>query len=395
MITKATKILVLDANQRSALAATRSLGRQLDATIITADDTVDALAKHSQFSHSYTQYPSPRLEPNAFCEWLVHFITENNISEIYPMTEITSQLVLMQREQLSPCKIPFTDYQNVLAIADKWRLVNLAEKLDIPYPKTQYFKNSSEFNLSAVDSFPLVLKPCVSHIWLGDKWLSTSVHIVDDNVELANLLENKEYFINHPFMLQEFIPGHGAGIFALYNQGDAVTFFAHKRIREKPPGGGVSVLSESCSCDPTQMSYAKALLDSVKWHGVAMIEFRIDEGGRPYLMEINTRFWGSLQLSIDSGVDFPFLLHQITCNEEPEPTRYYKSGQRLRWLLGDLDSLYLVLRSRKYSWRKKLLGILSFLYPRPTTRHEINRLDDMGPAWFELKSYIGNFLNQR
>ena len=28
----------------------------------------------------------------------------------------------------------------------------------------------------------------------------------------------------------------------------------------------------------------------------------------PYLMEVNGRFWGSLQLAIDAGVDFPALL---------------------------------------------------------------------------------------
>ena len=395
-MTNTTKILILDANQRSSLAATRSLGRQIDAIIISADDTLDALAKHSRFSQDYAQYPSPQREPAAFCRWLIHFVTENNISVIYPMTEITSQLVLMQRDKLGRCKIPFADYQSVLAIADKWSLVNLAEKLDIPYPETRYFGNSSEFSFSSVSSFPLVLKPCLSHIWLGDQWLSTTVHIVNNTIELEELLADKEYFKNHPFMLQEFIPGHGAGIFALYNQGEAITFFAHKRMREKPPGGGVSVLSESRRCDPDQLRYAKALLDSVKWHGVAMIEFRVDEDGTPYLMEINTRFWGSLQLSIDSGIDFPFLLHQITCGEKPESAKNYRVGQRLRWLLGDLDSLYLVLRSQKYSWREKCSRILDFLTPHPTTtRHEINRLTDMGPAWFELRLYFHNFLGKR
>ena len=48
------------------------------------------------------------------------------------------------------------------------------------------------------------------------------------------------------------------------------------------------------------------LLDELNWHGVAMVEFKVTEDGTPYLMEINTRFWGSLQLAIDAGVDFPY-----------------------------------------------------------------------------------------
>lgn len=396
MMTNANNILILDANQRSALAATRSLGKQLNTVIITADSTPAALAQHSCFSTRYMQYPSPQVTPKAFCQWLIDFVADNNISAVYPMTEVSSQLVMMQREQLGECKIPFADYKTVLSIANKWHLVNLAEKLNIPHPTTQVFSNSAEFTLSAITDFPLVLKPCLSHIWLEDKWLSTSVHVVDNKAELEDLLQNKAYFKHHPFMLQEFIPGHGAGIFALYNKGDAVTFFAHQRVREKPPGGGVSVLSASQPCDPSQLHYAKALLDGVKWHGVAMVEFRIGEDGTPYLMEVNTRFWGSLQLSIDAGVDFPFLLHQITFGENPEPARDYTVGQRLRWLLGDVDSLYLVLRSQKYTWQEKLARMAAFLTPHPgTTRHEVNRLGDLGPAWFELKTYVANLRGTR
>ena len=41
------------------------------------------------------------------------------------------------------------------------------------------------------------------------------------------------------------------------------------------------------------------------------IEFRIDSrDGVPKIMEVNPRFWGSLQLSILSGVDFPYLLYK-------------------------------------------------------------------------------------
>ncbi len=392
----ASTVLILDANQRSALAATRSLGKQLNTVIITADETPIALAQHSLFSTRYVQYPSPRLAPTAFCQWLVGFVADHNISAVYPMTEISSQLVMMHKEQLGECKIPFADYKTVMSIANKWHLVNLAEKLDIPHPATEVFSNSAEFSLSAVTHFPVVLKPCLSHIWLEGEWLSTAVHIVDHADQLEELLNTKAYFKHHPFMLQEFIPGHGAGIFALYNKGEAVTFFAHQRIREKPPGGGVSVLSASRPCDPSQLRYAKALLDGVNWHGVAMVEFRISEDGTPYLMEVNTRFWGSLQLSIDAGVDFPSLLHQITFGENPTPARDYTEGQRLRWLLGDVDSLYLVLRSQKYSWQQKLRRMVDFLTPHPsTTRHEVNRLGDLGPAWFELKEYIGDLLRRR
>ena len=40
-----------------------------------------------------------------------------------------------------------------------------------------------------------------------------------------------------------------------------------------------------------------------------MVEFKTDnQTGEPVLMEVNGRFWGSLQLATDAGVDFPRLL---------------------------------------------------------------------------------------
>jgi hypothetical protein len=108
-------------------------------------------------------------------------------------------------------------------------------------------------------------------------------------------------------------------------------------------------------------------------------------------MEVNTRFWGSLQLAIDAGVDFPKLLLQSSLTDAaPASPQNYKIGQRLRWLLGDLDNLYLTFR-RSNDLKSKVLAVLHFLTPHPLiTRHEINRWSDLKPALFELKNYFRN-----
>lgn len=119
-----------------------------------------------------------------------------------------------------------------------------------------------------------------------------------------------------------------------------------------------------------------------------MVEFRVSDDGTGYLMEINPRFWGSLQLAIDSGVDFPWLLY-LACKGEALPAPKIRQ-RRLRWLLGDLDRLYLVFKSSgsDYSALKKLYEFLRFLKPNLRTRHEVNRLSDLRPFWFEIKQYV-------
>jgi predicted ATP-grasp superfamily ATP-dependent carboligase len=384
-------VLVLDANQRSALAVTRSLGRHREIEVLAADETPTALAGSSKYCSRYLRYPSPATQPADFCRWLAERVAIDDIAMLFPTTEITSRLLLTQVGQLGSCKLPFADLDTVLALADKWKLVNLAEKLGIPHPRSQFFHHGEDFTGYQPAAYPVVVKPCLSQIWLGDRWLNSSVHIARSPAELQALIAGKSYLRQHPFMLQEFIPGHGAGVFALYDRGRPLTFFTHRRLREKPPAGGVSVLCESAMPDPRMLDMARRLLDAANWHGVAMVEFRVTPAGEPYLMEVNARFWGSLQLAIDAGIDFPHLLYRITNGEQLAEVAPYRIGQRLRWLLGDVDSLYLTLRDREqFSVGDKCRRLLDFLTPHPfSTRHEIGRLDDLGPAWFEVKQYLG------
>ena len=73
-----------------------------------------------------------------------------------------------------------------------------------------------------------------------------------------------------------------------------------------------------------------------------MLEYKQDHrSGVPFLMEVNGRFWGSLQLAVDAGVDFPYLCCQLALGQAPDVPASYTVGVRSRWLLGDLDHLLL------------------------------------------------------
>jgi predicted ATP-grasp superfamily ATP-dependent carboligase len=384
-------ILVLDAGQRSALAVTRSLGRLPDVTISTADFTTHALAGCSAFSRQYLVSPNPIEAPEAYISWIDALTHQIEFALVLPVTEVTSQLLLMNEKRLPKVRLAFTSYDNVMQIADKGNLVKLAQQLNMPVPKSEWFANWSELNADLI-AYPCVIKPCLSKIYTANGWISTAVRILCNDADLKSALANSPYLQTSPFMIQEFIPGSGAGIFCLFHHGRPAVFFAHKRLREKPPQGGVSVLSESVSPNLDLQNQAEKLLSGANWHGVAMVEFRIAEDGTAYLMEVNTRFWGSLQLAIDAGVDFPGLMVSNELGLGLKPPITYKVGQRLRWLLGDLDSLYIYLKSN-YSKRQKLTRCLQFCIPDFLhTRHEINRFSDLNPALFELKQYINQFL---
>ncbi|MET0050478.1 MAG: ATP-grasp domain-containing protein, partial [Candidatus Thiodiazotropha sp.] len=224
----------------------------------------------------------------------------------------------------------------------------------------------------------------------------THVEYADNHEQLSHKLKALDP-LAYPVVLQERVVGTGAGAFYCYNKGACVAKFAHARIREKPPSGGVSVVRESRLVDPTVDKYSQALLSKLNWHGVAMVELKIDQSdGSAYLMEINGRFWGSLQLAIDAGVDFPDIL--INMDKESsiyEDQKPYKIGVKSRWFWGDVDLLLLYLLKSERSLNLpqnhpgRLRAIMSILKPYTQNQYfEILRLSDIGPWLYESRKRI-------
>src|SRR5213076_2792369 len=125
-----------------------------------------------------------------------------------------------------------------------------------------------------------------------------------------------------------------------------LAWFAHERLRDVRPSGSGSSLRRSVALDPRLQTRAERLLCEMQWHGPAMVEFRDDGTGAPWLMEVNGRFWGSLQLSIAAGRDFPRLWIEILTAKPVQPPAAYREGVTLRWLWGDVKRLLHILAGR-------------------------------------------------
>lgn len=394
--TRLNNILILDANQRSALAATRSLGRN-GIAILTADETGSTLAGASRYSRQSLRYPSPYHQTENFLDWVEDAIQQYNIDMIFPMSEITCSILLRHREKLKKACIPTADFKTFDLLSDKYALFKQAAALQLPIPETYFISDADQIDTALKNlDYPVVLKPARSRIQTDGGWINTAVTFADNAEEARAIISRHSYFSDYPFMLQSYIQGSGQGVFALYFEGRPVCFFSHKRLREKPPQGGVSVLCESVLATTAMLNAATSLLNNANWSGAAMVEFKVADDGTPYLMEINARFWGSLQLSIDAGVDFPYLLYQLYRGETVTVPERYTTGIKSRWLLGDLDRLFIIMKSAKTPLAEKLREIAAFCkFFQPGIRYEINRFSDFKPFLFELGQYIKvNFLRR-
>lgn len=385
-----TKVLVLDGCQRSALAATRSLGRR-GLTVLTADTRAATLAGASRHSSQRLTCPDPRSQAGEFVDWVVSARETHGLDAILPLTDLTTMLLVAASARLMPARLlasPAAAYQ---LVSHKGRLVTLAREAGVAVPETHEILSLADFeNLLPRLRFPLVLKPSQSKVLDGNRVHETGVFVAADAAAARLYLRQQPWLGLISCLLQEFIAGHGAGIFAFYAQGAPVAWFCHRRIREKPPGGGVSVLSESVTIDAQLRDSAAKILGAAGWSGSAMVEFRVDGAGKPWLMEINGRLWGSLQLAIDSGVDFPWLAFQAATGVSPPAVRQYQTGRRLRWLMGDLDNLLIQLRDPGQGMGARLRASWNFMitFFSLRTHQEIFRWSDMKPAVHELRAWL-------
>jgi len=298
--------------------------------------------------------------------------------------------ILRHRDRFT-VNLPFVDKSTYDRAIDKYGLGEIAGQVGIQFPRSVLCTDRRDVDQALKQmQFPIVLKPVCSRLFYEGQWVSTRVEYAMDASHLATQLEKSQF--DHPFMIQEFIKGAGAGVFFLFNQGVEVARFSHARLREKPPSGGVSVLSESCMADSLVFQQASMLLEALRWHGVAMVEFKMSDSGVPYLMEINPRFWGSLQLAIDAGVDFPALL-LVMNTQDLKPVSEFRLKVRSRWLLGDLDHLFIVVKSKDFSVSQKIKAFFSFLnFFSLNTRYDTLQLDDIRPFLYELRLYLRTLL---
>jgi len=399
-------VIILDGNQRSALAATRSLGTKGIGVIVGAE-TGKSLASSSRYCRGSFSYPPPEANPTAFLHAVQETAGRYVNPVLFPMTDMTVNEILLHRNLLpETVRIPFSDHDRYDALSDKENLFRQAKKLAIPMPSTLFssdFTSRDALISEAVKmGFPLVVKAAYSRAILSGKYIASSAMYANDPDELRSIL-GKAPFDQVRCLVQKRIQGPGVGIFLLARNGDILARFAHRRIREKPPSGGVSVLCESIQPPAEALAAATQLISFNRWNGIAMVEFKWDViENSPKLIEVNARFWGSLNLAIRAGVDFPFLLYRMAMGENVEDPVAYRIGLKSRWELGDLDHLLIRLKrdpdhpSLAGTRARKRDAVSDFFadFFRRSVVHEVFQWDDPGPFLFEAREYIRNLVNR-
>lgn len=384
------RVLILEGAKSAALAIVRSLGKKgIDVTV--GERTKFCTAGISKYCKSRIKYPAPEVDRDFFLKNILKEVKKEKYDVVYPVAgETTLPISEHKNEFLLYTKIPIPDYETIEKADNKTLTLQIAAQSGIPCPKTYFPQDLEEIDGIAKEAeFPVVIKPRRKLRWINGRLVRTKVtreNYAFSSSELKIRYKKISEKSKLP-LIQEYVPGDSYGFFALLNHSEPRATFAHRRIREYPITGGASTLRESIYNDEIK-ELGLGLLKAMNWHGVAMVEFKLDNRDNKFkLIEVNGRWWGSLPLAIASGVDFPYLLHKMVTEGDVEPVTEYKIGVKCRLLIPN-DLLWLI-GSLRHSPRR--MEVLLEFFKFRNMYYDIISKDDPLPILGALRVSFESF----
>ena len=389
------RILVLDGHAAAALAFTRSLGRAGHWVTVGANRGIFAPAKLSKYCRAHFEYPVSTADTAVFTQAIAEYATRTKVDLIIPVTDWTVQPLSHHRERLaSVAQVALPSAQAVVLASDKYATVEMARSLAIPVPATWLIASAHDLESLPEMSFPIVVKDRLSVRWVETQAVFGSVAYAYTRAELAQKVTQRLREAGD-VLVQEFVRGTGVGFSCFSLQGRAQIPFQWERVRETDPRGSGSSARRSIPLNPETARFSTELIQAVGFEGIAMVEYKREPAsGRPVLMEINGRPWGSIQLAIASGVDYPrYVADWWLTHTKPPGDLPFKAGITCRRMAGELTHLENLKRGTPSGWPIPYPGFWSSLIKvaipwYPGLRYDDFAFADPRPGTAEIANWF-------
>lgn len=193
--------------------------------------------------------------------------------------------------------------------------VEAARSAGFAVPETLFVNTADDILDRRADlRFPLILRPseCVpmhdGKLHKSPNWVCATF----DELEAAL----SQWSGRVPLLGQPFIEGDGEGIFGIAVPEEVRAWSGHRRLRMMNPHGSGSSACISQPVPADLQQKAEALLKSINWQGMFMIELLRDRGGKVWFVELNGRPWGSMALSRRQGLEYPAWQARLALGQE-------------------------------------------------------------------------------
>ncbi len=296
-----------------ALVIARSLAER-GVEVIACDSvgmTVCSFSRHVQ--ETFTVAPWD-LEPEQFLQDLESAVLEYAPTDGRPYVLMPVfreiDLIARNRARFEPAiKIASPAISSIELVTPKHHLAALAADHGLDIPETWIPGSPDELaELSAQFTYPVIVKPTDGAGGRGVACVDTLEEAQAHAAELG---------FDPPPLVQECVDGEDYCVAVLAGAGDLKAIMAYRNVTTFPREAGAGAVRETVGAE-TFRAEAEKLLAATAWDGVAQLDFRWngDANAAPKLIEVNARFWAGIFHSMESGIDFPWLLYRQTIGED-------------------------------------------------------------------------------
>ncbi len=332
--------------------------------------------RFSRFISHFSYYP----KTDKTSHWIKHINTEVDrygIDFIMPVYEHGIRALISHRKSIKK-----TDSLMLMPALASFDTANnkvlLAEHLlrhGIPGPEIYKINPKNNFRFSN-PKFPMMAKPIEGSE--GGSGILVFKNESEIEAHFNGDLQGRK------FLFQKYIEGYDIDCSVLCKNGEIKAFTIQKGnlYINSPysPAAGLEFLFEKELFETVQR-----LMRTLNWSGVAHIDLRYDESDNQFkVIEVNTRFWSSLEASLIAGINFPYLYCLLCLGKDFDLPKYK--------IINTLNLKGLVRRIRNNGL---FLTRIGFIWNNTSIRYAINDpLPVIVKFFWRTKNLFFNFLKR-
>ncbi len=325
-----TPVLVLGSNHYGSLCVTRSLGR-LGVNVYVHESKVRAPVFYSKYCRGKFVWKDAVTSPRRTVDYLLEIAKKiGKRAILIPYSDENAKTLSENADELNAHYIfPRVSPEIVRSVSNKKEMHFLAKSNDIPTPEAFFPESRLDLERYIEQSnFPIMLKPICSHSRIG----GGTNYLVKTKEQLFNLYDQFENFSNPNLFVQEYISG-GDGSSWMFNgyfneQSDCLFGMTGRKIRQSPPGGGVTSIGV-CEMNDDILETSKRFITSLGYKGMIDIDFRYDKrDGKYKILDINPRIGLTFRLFVgDNGLDVVQVAY-LDLTGQPVPSSQIPNGRK-------------------------------------------------------------------
>lgn len=316
-------LIVEDGFQRGALAACRALGR--GGWGVGIGSPRPGFAAASRYARSWHPVPAAEHDEQAFLDAVAAAVEVGGYELVFAAGDGEALALSSGRDRLG-ATVPYAPHADVVRAFDKVELEEAARRAGLLTPERV-----------GPEDAPVVVKPRRTTVRGPDggplRLRAELADTADDARERVAYLES----VGAEPLVQRYVDGSLVAYIAVTDrESRVVTAVQQRALAIWPPRTGGSIRAETVQPEPAVAERVGALLADLRWFGIAQAQFQWPRSGDPVLIDLNGRFYGSLELAVAAGANLPAIWAALATGRPLPPLEVPRTGVRYHWLEADL-----------------------------------------------------------